>query len=223
MMQATVLSAILVASVSVLPRSAFAQDQYFDAGGVRLRYVDQGTGAPIVLVHGYSSSIERGLVETGVIANLAKNYHVIAFDMRGHGKSGKPHDPKAYGHELVEVVRGGEPGLERRPVDRANLPVHQDGHPERLRDLPYGAGFAAERARLAISPDPEDQLSARLLQNTYLDLTNHAPNPVDSMAGGISRETLKRLNDILQNRNGQDNPLSLLRAVRLQSLVSSTM
>ena len=31
----------------------------------------------------------------GVIKELAKEYQVIALDNRGHGRSGKPHDPKA--------------------------------------------------------------------------------------------------------------------------------
>ena len=35
-------------------------------------------------------------METGVLSALAKRRRVIAVDLRGHGKSGKPHDPKAY-------------------------------------------------------------------------------------------------------------------------------
>ena len=34
------------------------------------------------------------------------NYQVIAMDNRGHGSSGKPHDPKQYGVEMVaDVIR----------------------------------------------------------------------------------------------------------------------
>ena len=38
----------------------------------------------------------------GILKDLAKDYRVIAYDNRGHGKSGKPHDPKKYGMEMVE-------------------------------------------------------------------------------------------------------------------------
>ena len=82
-----------------------AQDQFFDSDGVRIRYVDQGSGQPVVLIHGYTGSI-AGWVETGVLPHLAQDYRVIAFDCRGHGKSDKPYDPKSYGIQMVhDVVR----------------------------------------------------------------------------------------------------------------------
>lgn len=84
--------------------SAVAQDKFFNSGGVQIRYLEQGTGEPIVLVHGYTGNLELSWVDPGVFANLAKNYHVIALDNRGHGKSGKPHDPKAYGPEMSEDI-----------------------------------------------------------------------------------------------------------------------
>ena len=43
--------------------------------------------------------------ETGVLPNLAKDHRVIALDLRGHGKSDKPHDPKAYAELGQDVVR----------------------------------------------------------------------------------------------------------------------
>jgi pimeloyl-ACP methyl ester carboxylesterase len=83
-----------------------AQDKYFDSNGVRIRYLDQGSGQPIVLIHGYTSNVERSWMDTGVFANLVKDYRVIALDCRGHGKSDKPRDPRAYGGEMgQDVVR----------------------------------------------------------------------------------------------------------------------
>ncbi len=83
---------------------AFAQDKYFDSQGVQVRFVDQGSGEPIVLLHGYTSTIERAWVDTGVLPNLAKDHRVIAFDLRGHGKSGKPRESAAYGEEMAQDV-----------------------------------------------------------------------------------------------------------------------
>jgi hypothetical protein len=37
-----------------------AQDQFFDSDGVRIRYVDQGSGPPVVLIHGFSGSLDTG-------------------------------------------------------------------------------------------------------------------------------------------------------------------
>ena len=82
-----------------------AQDKYFDSDGVRIRYVVQGAGEPVVLVHGFEGSLENW-VRRGVISNLAPDHQVIAFDMRGHGKSAKPHNPSAYGREMgLDIVR----------------------------------------------------------------------------------------------------------------------
>ena len=86
-------------------RTSNAQDRYFDAEGVRIHYVVEGAGEPIVLVHGIQGSVETW-ASRGIISNLARDYQVIAFDLRGHGKSEKPHDVKAYGREMgLDVVR----------------------------------------------------------------------------------------------------------------------
>jgi pimeloyl-ACP methyl ester carboxylesterase len=82
------------------------QDRYFVSAGVPIRYVEAGAGEPVVLVHGYTSNIEEQWMATGVFARLSQHYRVIAFDARGHGKSGKPHDPAEYGPEMArDVVR----------------------------------------------------------------------------------------------------------------------
>jgi pimeloyl-ACP methyl ester carboxylesterase len=81
-------------------------DQYFDAAGVPIRYVESGIGEPVVLVHSYTSDLEDQWMKSGVFQRLARNYRTIAFDVRGHGKSGKPHDAEAYGAQMAwDVVR----------------------------------------------------------------------------------------------------------------------
>jgi hypothetical protein len=37
-----------------------AQDQFFDSNGVRIRYVEQGSGPPVVLIHGFSGNLDSG-------------------------------------------------------------------------------------------------------------------------------------------------------------------
>jgi pimeloyl-ACP methyl ester carboxylesterase len=83
------------------------EDRYFDSAGVQIRYVEQGSGEPVILVHGYSRAIERMWLERGGIFNkLAETHRVIAFDCRGYGKSDKPHDRAQYGLEMGrDVVR----------------------------------------------------------------------------------------------------------------------
>jgi pimeloyl-ACP methyl ester carboxylesterase len=79
-----------------------AEDKSFDSNGVKVRYTDQGKGEPVLLIHGFGANVEMQWAVPGVIKALAKDYRVIALDNRGHGKSGKPHDPKQYGMEMVE-------------------------------------------------------------------------------------------------------------------------
>jgi pimeloyl-ACP methyl ester carboxylesterase len=98
---------IAIAVLSVLaPLPLAAQDKFFDSAGARIRYVDEGKGEPIVLLHGFTGDVEGGWIATGLLPELVKDYRVIAFDLRGHGKSDKPHDPRAYGREMVlDIVR----------------------------------------------------------------------------------------------------------------------
>ena len=79
-----------------------AADSTFDSAGVRIHYLDEGTGEPVLLIHGYTMTAARQWGDPGIIKGLSDHYRVIALDVRGHGQSDKPHDPKAYGIEMAE-------------------------------------------------------------------------------------------------------------------------
>ena len=78
--------------------------QFLDANGVKVWYFVQGKGEPVVLIHGWLSSAGINWVLPGTSGLLARDYQVIALDVRGHGLSDKPTDEEAYGPELVEDV-----------------------------------------------------------------------------------------------------------------------
>jgi pimeloyl-ACP methyl ester carboxylesterase len=144
---------------------AAAQDRYFDAGGVRIRYVDMGSGPAVVLVHGFTGDIERSWINTGVLANLSTDHRVLAFDLRGHGHSGKPHDPRAYDEIGLDVIRL----LDHTGVKRAHVVGYSLGgiiiakllttHPERFTSALIG-GAAYRRSRSARA-DRENEAAAR--------------------------------------------------------------
>jgi len=102
------ISMFMLTSCAVAPEgggSTKYEDRYAEFAGVKIRYIDVGKGEPIVLLHGGTSNLESW-VRTGVVANLSKDYRVIAFDARGAGKSSKPHDPKMYGRQqALDVPR----------------------------------------------------------------------------------------------------------------------
>jgi pimeloyl-ACP methyl ester carboxylesterase len=85
-----------------IPLNLRAQDRYFDSNGVKIHYQVEGKGEPVLLIHGFAVNIPSQWGIPGIVRALAKDYQVIAFDNRGHGKSDKPHDPKQYGQEMVE-------------------------------------------------------------------------------------------------------------------------
>ena len=102
---------------SVVCAQDFA-DKFFDSNGVRIRYLEQGAGQPLVLLHGQGNNVDAAWVRTGVLANLSKDHRVIAMDLRGHGKSGKPHEAQAYGEELgLDVIRL----LDHLRIERAHI------------------------------------------------------------------------------------------------------
>src|SRR6202166_3000609 len=63
--------------------------QFLEVNGVRLHYVERGSGAPLVLLHGNGSMIQD-FETSGLIDLAAKNYRVIVFDRPGFGHSDRP-------------------------------------------------------------------------------------------------------------------------------------
>jgi non-heme chloroperoxidase len=63
--------------------------------GVRLRYVDDGAGRPIVLLAGFCAPLETWELQRRPL--LAAGYRVVALDRRSHGGSDSP----AYGHRMA--------------------------------------------------------------------------------------------------------------------------
>jgi pimeloyl-ACP methyl ester carboxylesterase len=82
------------------PASALDFSTVKGHGEVPLIVVQAGntSGPAILFIHGYSQSYlswEKQLQDPA----LLKDFHLIAFDLRGHGASAKPSDPVAYGSE----------------------------------------------------------------------------------------------------------------------------
>ena len=69
-----------------------------DRDGVKIYYEVHGSGPPLILTHGYSST---SAMWQGQIAALSKNHKLVLWDMRGHGQSDYPEDPAAYSEALT--------------------------------------------------------------------------------------------------------------------------
>jgi len=103
MRRSSVLFLVLAVAAANL---ASAEDGYFLSDGVKIHYVVEGQGEPVLLIHGMAIDANLQWRLPLVMGNLAKNYKTIAMDCRGHGLSGKPHEADAYGAKMVaDAVR----------------------------------------------------------------------------------------------------------------------
>src|SRR5438128_9939801 len=92
---------LLFVLVVLSPPPLLAQtvhSRFATVNGVRLHYLEAGTGSPIILLHGFGETSHMWLP---LIAKLAVNHRVIAPDLRGSGESGVP-DP---GYDKVTMAR----------------------------------------------------------------------------------------------------------------------
>jgi pimeloyl-ACP methyl ester carboxylesterase len=76
------------------PRTPVTRD--VAARGARIRFVEAGSGPPLILVHDYLSS---HVAWEDVLPQLAQNFHVIAPDLPGFGESEKP-SPNRYRYDF---------------------------------------------------------------------------------------------------------------------------
>ncbi|MCX4388068.1 alpha/beta hydrolase [Micromonospora peucetia] len=77
---------------------------YVQTNGVRLHYVAGGSGAPVILLHGWPQTWWE---YRKVMPDLATKYRVIAVDLRGGGESSKPqsgYDKKTMAADIAGLI-----------------------------------------------------------------------------------------------------------------------
>jgi pimeloyl-ACP methyl ester carboxylesterase len=178
--------------------------QFFDANGVKIQYVVEGQGEPLVLVHGFSVNAQVQWVLPGLTKGLAKDYRVITFDNRGHGRSDKPHDPKQYGLEMVEdVVRL----LDHLKIQRAHVVGYSLGafitlkliatHPDRLLTATLGGAGHGKISELGFLEELAESLEqGKGFGPLILRLTPPSkPQPTEQDIKAVS-QFLTAMNDV---------------------------
>lgn len=182
----------------------WGEDKFFDSDGVKIRYIEQGKGEPVVLVHGFTASAELNWVSPGVYPDLARDYHVIALDCRGHGKSDKPHDRKAYGASMAKDVAN---LLDHLKIEKAHIAGYSMGgmivlnflinHPDRcVSAIVGGQGWNDPAAGgLAVATQIAESLEKGEGLRPLMELLTPAgqPKPTD--------EQLKAMNTMLMATN----------------------
>ncbi len=75
------------------------------ANGVELYYERHGAGEPVLLIHGLGSSTRDW---DSQVPELSRQFQVITFDVRGHGRSGKPkerYSVKLFADDTAALIR----------------------------------------------------------------------------------------------------------------------
>ncbi|HEX2654133.1 MAG TPA: alpha/beta hydrolase [Xanthobacteraceae bacterium] len=86
-----------------------AAGRILNVNGVRLHYVERGSGEPLILLHGNGSMIED-FQSSGLIDLAAKQFRVIVFDRPGFGHSDRPRNviwtPDAQAELIKQALAG---------------------------------------------------------------------------------------------------------------------
>src|SRR3954447_22649809 len=117
------LAPVLLGSAAALGAAAFytakktrdaerkhpAIGRFLDVDGVRLHYLEQGQGEPLLLIHGNGTLIQDFTVN-GLVDRLSQRYRVIVIERPGYGYSERPRGlwtPRAhatlYQHALQQL------------------------------------------------------------------------------------------------------------------------
>src|SRR6185369_13921575 len=119
----------------------------FHHGSVELAFLDEGLGAPMVLVHGFASSKEVNWVQPSWFGTLqGAGRRVVAFDNRGHGGSSKLYDPADY--HTTKMAADVAALLDHLEIERADVMGYSMGariaaflaleYPGRVRSMVLG-------------------------------------------------------------------------------------
>ncbi len=151
--------------------------QSFDSGGVRIAYMDEGEGEPILLIHGFASNSEANWIDPQWVRTLTEaGRRVIAYDNRGHGRSEKLYEPDRYG--APEMAEDARRLLDHLGIERIDVLGYSMGariaaflvfaHPERVRSVIFG-GLGIHMVRGMVGAGP---LATALEAPRLEDVTN---------------------------------------------------
>ena len=148
--------------------------QHVNLNGVEMEYEVQGSGEPLVLIHGVilADAFSPLLVEP----SIANNYRVISYHRRGYAGSSRANAPFTIGQQAADS---------RALIRHLGLPrVHVAGHS-------YGAAIALQWALDA----PAEVQSLALLEPPLFDAIPSGPTFWEAVAG-IRRDMYEHGNKV---------------------------
>lgn len=121
--------------------------KFVTVGNVKLHYVDQGSGEPLILLHGNGSMIQD-FASSGLIEMASQAHRVIAFDRPGFGHTARPRGTVWTPEAQADLIHR---AIKQIGVTRAKVLGHSWGasvavalglkHPETVAGLILASGY----------------------------------------------------------------------------------
>lgn len=152
---------------------------YIHVNGLRLHYVEQGSGPAVVILHGFTGSTASW---SSLLPTLAGNYRAIAVDLIGHGRSEAPREWERY--TMTRCVKDLLALLDRLDIQKAVL-------------LGYSMGG---RVALHLAAGAPHRIAALILESTSPGLATDEERAQrrradDDLAGMIEAEGVEAFVD----------------------------
>ena len=160
--------------------------RFLELNGVRLHYIERGSGDPLVLLHGNGSMIQD-FESSGLIDLAARNHRVIVFDRPGFGHSDRPRNVVWTPDAQAELIKD---ALGRLRISNAIVLGHSWGasvavalalrFPGLVRGLVLASGYyyPSIRADVVASAAPSLPLIGDILSHTLSPLISRAVWPM---------------------------------------------
>lgn len=183
----------LMMAGAVLAQDKPKDDYFTTSDGVKIHYITQGKGTPVVLIHGYTGSAQGNWFSNGVAEALAQNHWVVALDCRNHGKSDKPQlNGPGKAEDVIEL-------MDHLKIQKAHLHGYSMGGgivgrllvliPNRIMTAAFGGSGIQEADpewRAKVAPDKEGR-------DPLEDEASHKLRIKHAMDNGMSREEAEKL------------------------------
>ncbi|WP_319410211.1 alpha/beta hydrolase [uncultured Cohaesibacter sp.] len=184
---------------------------YFAASdGVAIHYQDAGgPGVPILFVHGFTASIGGQWGRPGLIAGLRqKGWRTIAYDLRGHGKSERPHGYEAYANDRMGL--DGIDLLDHLNIDKAHIVAYSlgahimvhtlQGHKDRALSLCLGGSAGrwdwTDKLTQAVHAEADELETGSIIKHILRQLPHHKPRPSDEELRQLSIKKLEGMDAV---------------------------
>lgn len=123
---------------------AAPKERFAEVEGVRIRYLIEGSGDAVVLLHGFTHTADSW---TPLMAELSKTHTVVAPDLRGLGKSSRP----AAGYDKVTAAKDIHGLLDQLGIQKADVVGHDIGL---MMAYAYAGQYREQVRRLVVMEAP---------------------------------------------------------------------